>query len=634
MLWTLPALVLPFFVTLVAGVLLHLQASSETLPGPIPFAFVMLAPFPVPLLLQNVALVAVVVVLAVLVRLGRPTMSALVLIGVWAALSGLTTLQYGVLSFWPALLVLPICAAALLLGEWASVAAAFLATTLVLTAAWLHGRGLLIPLPPVGAPPAPPPPPEMLAPAPAEPTFILNRLPPPWMQGVVWLALGYWTGLYWTVAVLASLLAGGLRRALQQSRAHAEALGALSAQLEARVAAQTAELAQRAARAEALYDVARALTSTLELPGVIALITEQAARLLRFDAALVLLAEADDERFALVGAYPRDAIWEPLLATHERTLHAVHERRAPTVLRWTTGAGAPRAALVLPMVCGRDVAGVLVLVERGDGAERSADDLALAEGFASQAAVAIANARLLAQAREAATLEERARLAREIHDTLAQGLTSVVVQLGAAERALRLAPDQAREHLALAQRMARESLTEARRSVWNLRAAALERGELAHALRALTARPAGTDLASRFELIGEPAALPPRAEAALLRVCQEALVNVVKHARARSVLVRLEYGEAAVRLTVQDDGVGFAPDVLAARAPAAGAWPGFGLLGMRERLEALGGTLELANAGGARVVASMPRRRAAPPGQPAVLVADNAGGDTGQGGSP
>ena len=102
-----------------------------------------------------------------------------------------------------------------------------------------------------------------------------------------------WTGLYWTVALLTSLLAGGLQRALQQSREQQRALRELGNQLEARVAAQTAELAQRATRAEALFQVSQALTSTLDLDRILSLITEQAAQLLGFNSAQVLLRQPD-----------------------------------------------------------------------------------------------------------------------------------------------------------------------------------------------------------------------------------------------------------------------------------------------------------------------------------------------------
>src|SRR5262249_16970606 len=166
-----------------------------------------------------------------------------------------------------------------------------------------------------------------------------------------------------------------------------------------------------------------------------------------------------------------------------------------------------------------------------------------------------------------ATLEERARLAREIHDTLAQGLTGIVVQLGAAQRALEAESEAADQHIDLAQQMAREALAEARRSVWNLRAPALERGDLSDALRGLVGRRSRPETEASFEQRGEPWLLPPGVESALLRVCQEALANVAKHAGATHATVALEYTPDAVHLSINDDGAGFAD--LAFRR----AWP-------------------------------------------------------------
>ncbi|MEP7189629.1 MAG: sensor histidine kinase, partial [Roseiflexaceae bacterium] len=187
----------------------------------------------------------------------------------------------------------------------------------------------------------------------------------------------------------------------------------------------------------------------------------------------------------------------------------------------------------------------------------------------------------------------------------AQGLTGIVVQQGAAQRALEAEADAADQHIELAQQMARESLAEARRSVWNLRAPALERGDLSDALRGLASRPIRPETTASFEQRGEPWPLPPGIESALLRVGQEALVNVAKHAGATQVRLALEYTPDAVRLSISDDGVGF--DELPAGVAAPGPWGGFGLLGMRERLMALGGTLELTSDRGAHVVAVVPR---------------------------
>ena len=161
--------------------------------------------------------------------------------------------------------------------------------------------------------------------------------------------------------------------------------------------------------------------------------------------------------------------------------------------------------------------------------------------------------------------------------------------------------------------MARESLAEARRSVWNLRAPALARGDLGDALRGLSAHPLSTETEVQFEQVGEPWSLPSGVESALLRVAQEALVNVAKHARATRAHVTLEYAADTVRLCINDDGVGFDQSALHAQASAPGPWAGFGVLGMRERLAALGGSLHIANREGAQVVASVPRQLTPPP---------------------
>src|SRR5579875_140456 len=636
LLWrTLPVLWLPAVAALVMWLVLHVvfgwppvAGGGESLPPaePSPERVVVLVqvlppgsgtpPSPLPLLLAQLLVPLLLAgLLLVLLRAGRTTTAALVLVGVWTLFFTVGVLSSGVMSFWPASLVVPICAAALLLGSRASMALAALATLLVVGSVWLESHGVRLhqlfgPLVfPLGRPP-PPPPPGLVAPG--ELVQRLGAPPPPLLEA------GYWIGLFWTVAALTSLLADSLQRALGESRAQARALRRLSSTLEQRVAEQTAELAQRAERAEALYEVNRALTSTLDLPTVLNLIAEQAARLLRFEASLVLL-DQGQRQFARVAGYREPAGVVPALAAHDVALARVcHERQPGVIALGPPDLPTPLDALALPLRYGTEVSGVLVLVDRARGAALGPDDLALAEGFADQAAVAIANARLLHQVREAATLEERARLAREIHDALAQGLTGIVVQLGALERALARAPGEAARHLELAQRMAREALAEARRSVWNLRSPLLERGDLGDALRSLAARPPQPGIAAHFTQRGTPWPLAAAAEGALLRVAQEALANVAKHAQATAVAMTLEYAPEGVRLVVQDNGVGFPAGVLDQQRDGDLPWGGFGLRGMRERLQALGGCLELTNAGGARVVATVPRAAAQ---QPARLLA-------------
>ncbi len=230
---------------------------------------------------------------------------------------------------------------------------------------------------------------------------------------------------------------------------------------------------------------------------------------------------------------------------------------------------------------------------------------------------------LLAGAREAGVLDERQRMAREIHDTLAQGLVGIITQLEAA------APGgtAAQRHTDAALELARESLAEARRSVQALAPAQLEEVRLPDALAAVGARWSGlTGVVTRTTTTGTPLAIRPEVEVALLRTAQEALANVAKHARARTVALTLSYMHDVVSLDVRDDGVGFAaPTDASAEAPVtapvkapptapptvpapAGANGGFGLTAMRQRIEQLGGELAVESepGGGTTIAASIP----------------------------
>jgi signal transduction histidine kinase len=189
---------------------------------------------------------------------------------------------------------------------------------------------------------------------------------------------------------------------------------------------------------------------------------------------------------------------------------------------------------------------------------------------------------------EAGRMAERQRLATDIHDTLAQGFTSILMLIQAAQADLDGSrPGAAGRHLDLAARTARENLAEARVLVEDLSPAQLDGGTLPDALRRLSQTP-GVD--ASFGLSGAPRPLPMATEVVLLRVCQEALANVRKHADARSAAVRLDYDPDAIRLEVSDDGAGFDP----ARVNR-----GYGLRGMRARVAEAGGTLTVRSAPGA-----------------------------------
>jgi signal transduction histidine kinase len=198
------------------------------------------------------------------------------------------------------------------------------------------------------------------------------------------------------------------------------------------------------------------------------------------------------------------------------------------------------------------------------------------------------HAQLLAQARESGIQDERQRLASEIHDTLAQGLAGIITQLQAAERGAEV-QGEAENHVARALRLARSSLTEARRSVHALGPQELGRAQLPDALRALAERWSQDEgVGVQVEVTGTQLPLSPAIDVSLFRVAQEALTNVAKHAAASRVGITLSYTGPEVLLDVRDDGRGFA------QAESAG----FGLTSMRQRIRGVGGHVEVQSAPG------------------------------------
>jgi signal transduction histidine kinase len=205
-------------------------------------------------------------------------------------------------------------------------------------------------------------------------------------------------------------------------------------------------------------------------------------------------------------------------------------------------------------------------------------------------------AELAAAQHEAGRMAERQRLSADIHDTLAQGFTSILMLIQAAQADLDGSHPRAGRQLEIAAQTARENLAEARALVADLAPAQLEGGTLPDALRRLSQAP-GMD--ATFELSGTPRQLPMATEVVLLRVCQEALANVRKHSCADTATVELRYDPEAVMLEVIDDGAGFDPDRVTG---------GYGLRGMRTRVAEAGGTVTVHSEPGAgtRVIATVP----------------------------
>jgi signal transduction histidine kinase len=385
----------------------------------------------------------------------------------------------------------------------------------------------------------------------------------------------------------------------------------VAGQLAAMLREQANRARQREREALALYEVARLVPgSNLELEPLLGLILDQLKTIVDYDAAAVILRGAADEAivFEYRGALPR----EHVVGLHIQTGSALGEvldevvsQREPVVVddlggqsliaQTLASAGVPippvtaHSELAVPLVVKERVIGVQTLMRsrRGYYTTRHAE---LATMFAQQAAVAIENARLYEELRGKATLEERQRLARELHDSVSQALYGILLNVSTADELFETAPRQAHGLVREAVGLAQGGLAELRALIFELRPESLEREGLVGALeKQVAAVQARHGLQVRMQVAGEPD-LPLAAKEALYRVAQEAMHNAAKHARAHTLHLCLHLGDAEVGLVVADDGRGFDPGR---------EFPGhLGLQSMRERAAALGGTLEIQSAPG------------------------------------
>jgi len=269
------------------------------------------------------------------------------------------------------------------------------------------------------------------------------------------------------------------------------------------------------------------------------------------------------------------------------------------------GTPAPQLAAVLGPVFGATFAVVTskayrLLYQEGENQRRAADELRRTR------------AELAATQHESGVLAERARLAREIHDTLAQGFSSIILVSRAAGRSLESGDlESTRESIAMVAATASENLSEARNFVRGLSSPALEGTSLVESLARLCektqleAAARGVNLNCTFRVDGDPVDLPQPYRVTLLRAAQASLANVWLHARAGTAVVSLAYLDTEVTLDVYDDGRGFAPSSLAAAAAGRADGSGFGLVSLRQRVAAQSGTLEIESAPGEGTVVAI-----------------------------
>ncbi|MHB8719371.1 MAG: sensor histidine kinase [Candidatus Dormibacteria bacterium] len=387
------------------------------------------------------------------------------------------------------------------------------------------------------------------------------------------------------------LLSETLERMRTQVNSQHEELLTAARDLEQRVADRTAELRDRNEELVALNALGRTLTRSLD-PEELA---HGAVRAL----ASVLPTRAV-AAYTTSGATPVRVATMPAEATGLAAILDGAAAEAPPEATVCTRAG--QRILTTPVVSGGDTVGLLVAVLAGTG--EVPDRLrTLVGAVADQLALALRTAQLSAEGRDLAVLEERTRLAREIHDTIAQQLTGIVLQLEATATLLGR-DDTARSHalVVAARDQARLALAEARRSVWNLRPVPLEAAGLAGAASLEVARlQERTGIRATLRNHGVPVhlALPPQAEVAVFRILQEALSNVARHSGARRVDVDLRAVAGDLRLTISDDGQGF--DASAGDDDSGS----FGIVGMRERAALIGGRFAVTTARGGGTVVTL-----------------------------
>jgi signal transduction histidine kinase len=363
--------------------------------------------------------------------------------------------------------------------------------------------------------------------------------------------------------------------------------------------------ADRDAALHAVSAAVLAVTRHLSVHEVFQVIVRAAAQLL--DARYAALGVPDDagsfaefvvegvsdEQWDAIGPLPRQHGLLAVMLKEDKVQRLPDVRRAPAFEGWPSAHPVLRDFLGVPIRDGEDTLGIIFLAnkrsaQRGEGF--TADDEERLILFAAHAAIALTNARLYERNRELTVIEERSRLARDLHDAVAQKLFSLRLTAAAALAATDPAPELER-----VQTLAKEALAELREVIFELRPAELAGDGLAESLRKhvqvldrVWGAGRGRRTAVRFE--GEELALPPETESVAFRIAQEALYNALRHGDPREVTASLRPGV----LEIRDDGGGF--------DAATGARDGLGLASMRERAASVGGTLTIESSGSGTVV--------------------------------
>jgi two-component system NarL family sensor kinase len=361
------------------------------------------------------------------------------------------------------------------------------------------------------------------------------------------------------------------------------------------------QLQRRNLELSILNTIAQALNRSVDLDGALQAALAHVAELLDLQAGWVWLLREESEAAYLAAAQnlPPGLVRYPELM--EGSCYCLDTFRAgdlegaanvnvvtcSRLKKLVGGTGGLRYHASIPLYAHGKKLGVLN-VASADWRELSAEDLRLLYTVGDMLGIAVERARLFASSSELGAAEERNRLAREIHDTLAQGLAGIALQLEMADALLDGKEGEENAHRAVRQALAlaRANLEDARRSVLDLRAAPLEGRSLAEALAGLAAESTAKEGPQiRFQATGADRPLPARLEAGLYRIAQETLANVLQHAHASRASLRLTITPGSVKLTIKDNGQGFDPTQIPSGR--------YGLAGLNERAKLLGGSMHL-----------------------------------------
>jgi signal transduction histidine kinase len=356
----------------------------------------------------------------------------------------------------------------------------------------------------------------------------------------------------------------------------------------------------------AMSDVVLAVTGERSLPVVLDMLVDASRDLVGARYAALGIPDEEGTGFAqfLTSGMSDELIEEigPLPRTHgllgamlaDPNPHRTDDIQSDPRFQWWPAAHpVMRSFLGVPVVAHGDVVAAFYLTDKIDAPTFSDADQQVIELLAAHAAVAIENARLFEASRELSIVEERNRLARELHDTMTQNLFSLSLTAEAARELVRSDPARAEEELGRVRALARDTMAELRSIVFELRPARLEAGGLVVTLEKHVAIVARTyALEADLRVDGDESVVGPDEQLELFRIVQEALTNVVRHAEATKVVVELGLRPDHVTLVVRDDGRGFDPAARGIRARR------LGLTSMHERADAIGGRCAIESAPG------------------------------------